>query len=181
MVYIYLDNGEVKMTRGEMPDGVPVISLERMIPEPVKEGCKAVLRADFDSQTAWFELVETLDGAKARKKAEILAYDSSAAVNEFTLGGLSLWLSREERASLKIRFEAEKAAGMTETVLWYGGHRIPIDNIDNGLGMLIRLELYASASYDRTQQHLAAVNALQSIEDIDAYDYTTDYPEKVEL
>lgn len=181
MVYIYEKDGVVLYQRDTRPEAKKVVELERMIPEPVKEGYEAVLRADFDSQTAWFELVETLAGAKARKKAEILAYDSSAAVNEFTLGGLSLWLSREERASLKIRFEAEKAAGMTETVLWYGGHRIPIDNIDNGLGMLIRLELYASASYDRTQQHLAAVDALQSIEDIDAYDHTTDYPEKVEL
>ena len=45
--------------------------------------------------------------------------------------------------------------------------------------MLQALEIYALACYNVTEEHKAAVNALTTIEEVDAYDYTTDYPEKL--
>ncbi len=39
--------------------------------------------------------------------------------------------------------------------------------------MLYAIEVYASACYDNTQLHLANVDALQTIEDISVYDYTS--------
>jgi hypothetical protein len=47
--------------------------------------------------------------------------------------------------------------------------------------MLMAIELYASQCYDNTQRHLAAVDALESKEEIDAYDYRVGYPEKLEF
>ena len=45
--------------------------------------------------------------------------------------------------------------------------------------MLSALELYALECYNVTAAHKAAVSALESVEDIVAYDYTENYPEKL--
>ena len=47
--------------------------------------------------------------------------------------------------------------------------------------MLYALEVYASACYDRTQAHLAAIDALETIEEIESYDYRVGYPEKLKF
>ena len=44
--------------------------------------------------------------------------------------------------------------------------------------MLGALEIYALACYDVTEEHKAAVNALTTIEEVDAYDYTIGYPQR---
>jgi len=124
---------------------------------------------------------QTVEEWREGKIREIETYDKSDAINQFTIGGMPMWLSREERASLKIRFEAEKAASKTDTVLWFDGVRIPIPDIDAGLGMLVQLELYASACYDITQQHIAAVKQLKTANEINAYDHTAGYPDKLEF
>jgi hypothetical protein len=47
--------------------------------------------------------------------------------------------------------------------------------------MLLAIEIYASECYDNTQRHMAAVDVLESKEEIDAYDYRVGYPEKLEF
>lgn len=47
--------------------------------------------------------------------------------------------------------------------------------------MLYAIEIYASACYDNTQYHLSEVSKLETIEEIDAYDYTSGYPEKLQF
>ena len=122
--------------------------------------------------------VPTLEEIKANKVDEILAYDSSQAVNEFSMGGLPIWLDKATRAGLLLRFEAEAKAGRTSTTLWYNGlpFTLPLTYAQE---ILIALELYASACYDNTQSHIAAVQKLESKEAMEAYDYTTGYPAKL--
>lgn len=45
--------------------------------------------------------------------------------------------------------------------------------------MLSALELYASACYNKTAEHLSAVNALTDLADVLAYDYTAGYPQQL--
>lgn len=52
-------------------------------------------------------------------------------------------------------------------------------NIDNALHMLKKLEVYAKQTNNVTHQHKAEVMALTSIEDVEAYDVTKGYPEKL--
>ena len=120
----------------------------------------------------------TLEDIKARKVEEILAYDSSEAVNEFSMGGLPIWLDKATRAGLLLRFEAEAKAGRTSTTLWYNGlpFTLPLTYAQE---ILIALELYASACYDNTQSHIAEVQKLDSKEAVESYDYTTGYPKKL--
>lgn len=122
--------------------------------------------------------VPTLEEIKARKVDEILAYDSSEAVNEFSIGGVPMWLDKATRAGLLLRFEAEGKVGRTETTLWNDGqsYTLPLETAQQ---ILIALELYASACYDNTQAHIAAINAMESKEAVEAYDYTTGYPQKL--
>ena len=45
--------------------------------------------------------------------------------------------------------------------------------------MLYAIEVYASACYDNTQKHISEVSKLETKEEIDNYDYTVSYPEKL--
>ena len=122
--------------------------------------------------------VPTLEDIKSRKVDEILMYDSSNAVNEFSIGGVPMWLDKATRAGLLLRFEAEGKVGRTETTLWNNGqsYTLPLETAQQ---ILIALELYASACYDNTQSHIAEVQKLDTIEAVEAYDYTTGYPQKL--
>ena len=120
----------------------------------------------------------TLEDVKANKVEEILAYDSSEAVNEFSIVGVPMWLDKATRAGLLLRFEAEGKVGRTETTLWNNGqpYTLPLETAQQ---MLIALELYASECYDNTQRHIAEVQKLESKEAVESYDYTTGYPSKL--
>lgn len=57
--------------------------------------------------------VPTLSDAIASKVAEINAYDRSAAVNSFALGGTEMWLSFDERARIRQSIDAYRNEGKT--------------------------------------------------------------------
>lgn len=152
----------------------------RTATEQIINPSEALILAD-----GWAEYVApiytpTLEDVKARKVDEILAYDSSPAVNEFSIGGQPVWLDKATRAGLMLRFQAENAAGLTTTSLWYEGMQFTLP-LETAMQMLYGLELYASACYDNTQAHIAAVNAMETIDAVNAYDYTTGYPAKLEF
>ena len=123
---------------------------------------------------------ELLSRAKRNKVREIEAYDTSEEVNCFHMQGQSMWLDKSTRAGLMLRFQAEQTMGMTETTLWYGSMMYTLP-LESAFGMLMSLEMYASQCYDNTQRHLANVNALQTIEEVESYDYREGYPQKLEF
>lgn len=45
--------------------------------------------------------------------------------------------------------------------------------------MLVALEVYAGDALNVTESHKAAVNALETIEEVDNFDITTGYPDKL--
>lgn len=116
--------------------------------------------------------------AKKELISNIEYYDSSSDVNMFFIQGLPVWLDKATRAGLKLRFEAEIAMGKTETALWYGNLQFPLP-LDTAIQMLYAIEVYASECYDNTQAHLANVNAIDNLEELQNYDYTSGYPEKL--
>ena len=122
----------------------------------------------------------TIEDYKRDKIREIIRYDSSSEVNGFYIDGQRMWLDKATRAGLMLRLQAEQSMGKETTILWYGSHQFELP-MANAFQMLYALELYASQCYDNTQRHLAAVDALESKEEIDAYDYRTGYPEELEF
>ena len=141
----------------------------------------------------WEEYIEptytpTLEDLRARKIAEILAYDSSSEVNEFSINGQPMWLPFETRTRLDRRFKVEIAeaaakgqtAENTNTTLWYEGQSFEMP-LDVAQKILTSLELYATYCYDNTQRHIAEVMKMDSVEAIETYGYTTGYPDKLEF
>lgn len=122
----------------------------------------------------------TIEDYRRDKKEEITRFDSSHEVNEFRINGMSVWIDKATRAGLMLRFQAEKAIGKTDTSLWYEGYKFDL-TIDAAMQMLYALEVYASTCYDNTQLHLSVIGNLETIEEIEAYDYRTGYPEKLEF
>lgn len=121
---------------------------------------------------------EKLAIAKRDKKRNISYYDKSSAVNQFYIADTPMWLDKETRTGLKLRFEAEVAMGKTDTTLWADGVQYPL-SLETAIQMLYALEVYASMCYDRTQAHLAAIDALTTAEEVESYDHTSGYPEKL--
>ena len=135
-----------------------------------------VYHADFIQRVSFFD--NTLDVIKEEAIEQITEYDQSEDVNSFTLQGKTMWLPKETRVGLVNSITIEKNAGKETTVLWFGGEKYELP-VDTALQMLSALELYALECYNVTAAHKAAVNALESVEDVVAYDYTQGYPEKL--
>lgn len=178
MIYIYKKNGQIVSQRDIRPQTGKVIELKRMIPKPVKDGYDAILNADFDTLRVWFDLLPTFDEVKKQKITEITTYDKSEEINSFTIQGVKIWLDKEMRTGLKLRFDAEKASGSLNTTLWYGTIKVPLE-VNTAIGLLLQVELYASVCYDTTQQHIANVMNLTTIEEVTEYDFTANYPDKL--
>lgn len=49
-------------------------------------------------------------------------------------------------------------------------------NVKDAMQMLYAIEVYASACYDNTQRHLAEIEKMTAIEDVEAYNYCLGYP-----
>lgn len=132
----------------------------------------------------WVEFVEPkvdeLALAKNKLKNRIQRYDSSETVNGFALNESHVWIDKATRAGLMLRFQAEIAAGKEDTILWYNGVQYPL-SLSQAMQMLYAIELYASQCYDVTQAHLANVDGLESIEEVESYNYTTGYPAQLEF
>ena len=135
-----------------------------------------VYHADFIQRVSFLD--NTLDVIKEEAIEQITEYDQSEDVNSFALQGKQMWLPKETRVGLVNSITIEKNAGKETTVLWFGGEKYEL-SVDTALQMLSALELYALECYNVTAAHKAAVNALESVEDVVAYDYTQGYPEKL--
>lgn len=115
---------------------------------------------------------------KRVKSVEIVRYDSSADVNAFFLNGTEAWLDKATRVGLANSIAIEKAAGKADTTLYLNGVALTI-NVDKAQEMLATLELYALDCYRKTEEHKAAINVATTIEEVESYDYTQGYPEKL--
>jgi len=121
---------------------------------------------------------ELLALAKGKKDGDITAFDNSANVNSFIIGGLPMWLSWELRARLKASLEAIEAAGGTEMTKNFGGIEYPF-SVEQWHAMINAVENYAGQCQEVTEGHRAAVNALTTVKKVENYDYTVGYPEKI--
>lgn len=141
---------------------------------------KGETEADFEEVDALPD--KELQQAIEEKLQKIADYDTSPAVNSFTLNGADVWLDKATRVGLMNSTNIEKAAGNETTTLWFaiGGVETQIVvPCDGAIQMLSQLEMYALDCYNRTAAHKAAVAKLAAKEEVEAYDYTEGYPEKL--
>lgn len=112
--------------------------------------------------------------------AEVERYDKSEQVNGLYLAGQHCWLDKATRVGLANSIAIEKAAGKTETTLYLNGTALTI-GIEQAQQMLAALELYALDCYRKTEEHKVTINALSVIEEVEKYDVTQGYPEKLQF
>ena len=122
------------------------------------------------------ELQQAIDA----KVAEIKAYDSSEAVNSFTLNGMSAWIGREDRIGTRRAIELDVANGLTESEIWLNGFKLVV-NCQLAIKLLDAVGHYDYQAYNVTQAHIFAVKQLTSVEEVEKYDHTTNYPQKLNL
>ena len=122
--------------------------------------------------------VRTLDEAKREKIMQIEEYDRSEAVNSFTIGNQTMWLTVSERQQLATQISSNEAIGRENMTRWFGGQEFTFP-LTTWKQMLVALEVYAGDALNVTEAHKAAVNALGTIEEVDNFDITAGYPEKL--
>ena len=130
----------------------------------------------------WIEPAPTpeqlLERAKADKIAELEAYNTSEEVDSFTIDGKVMWLDHDIRQQLRISLDANQQAGREIVKKWFNGEPFEFP-IDVWYYMLGQVEVYAGDALNVTEAHKAAINALESVEDVEEYNFTIGYPEKL--
>lgn len=130
----------------------------------------------------WLQKQESkeLEKLKQKKLEEIDKYDTSNNVNSFILNGTTVWLDKETRVGLMNSTTILKKIGETKTNLWFGDFNFSID-CDKVIDLLSELEIYALKCYNVTAKHKKEIQSLTTKKEIEDYDYTVDYPTKLDL
>ena len=134
----------------------------------------------------WVEPAPTpeqlLERAKQEKIAALEAYDASDAVNGFIIrtdgGDITKWLDTEKRNNAFRAIDSAKKLG-DESISFAIGD-IPMTlTVTTAEIYLARVEKYAVTCTNVTASHKAAINTLDTVEAVEAYDFTTGYPERL--
>ena len=121
---------------------------------------------------------ELLENSKQSKLEELQEYDSSPSVNGIIVNDLELWIPAEQRAILKTSIDAYKALSYSNvTKVWEGIEYTA--SPDQWLTMINMVEVYASECFNTTARHKAAIEALTTVEEVENYDFTLNYPDKL--
>lgn len=153
---------ELYCERSTIPDNLVVVPYSTYLTESNKEKYKGM----------------TVEEAKEMLIAEITAYDKSPSVNSFLLNDKQRWLDIDLRRSLSYSTNILKEDGEKTVDIWFDTECETM-NIENALYMLKTLEVYAKQTNNVTHQHKAEVMALTTIAEVESYDITKGYPDKL--
>lgn len=125
---------------------------------------------------------ERLAQAKRQKIAELQAYDDSYAVNGFIIktqnGDFTEWLDPYKRNNASRAIESAKKLSIPTLTTAIGDIPVTLATEDADL-YLAQLEMYAVTCTGVTATHKAAINSLDTVEEVEAYDFTQGYPERL--
>ena len=143
--------------------------------------CVVTLKGDFSK---WIEVdastlpvdPELLVEAKEKKIREIDAYNDSDSVNGFYINGAKVWVDAETRVKGVNGAKAKQTLGATTMSQWLGGQEF---TLSPGMAVMLyaQIESYALDCQNVTEAHKSAVLALNTVEEVEAYDITQGYPE----
>jgi hypothetical protein len=124
----------------------------------------------------------TLEQAKQEKIAQIEGYDNSDAVNGFDIvmgeNTMTAWIHPEQRANYKNSLDSAELLGLEEVHPVFNGIQLTLETAMAKMA-LAQIQIYADRCFIVTETHKAAVEALETIEAVDACDNTTGYPERL--
>lgn len=141
----------------------------------------------------WVEYIEEteesndlLNETKMRVLDELAKFDESSEVNDCIIkvenNELHYWADKHERDSLKNAVNYCISAGRETYRLDLRELGLSLDIKCSVLASILsELELYAIDCYNKTTDHIYAINKLSSIDDINKYDYRKGYPKKLKF
>lgn len=161
-------------------------SLTRRVENGVFSGIPSVEQLTAWGFEEWHEPKPTpeqlLEQAKQQKVSELEAFDNSTAVNGFTIrtadGDFTEWLDPNKRNNASRAIESAKKLGIPTLTTAIGDIPVTLTTEDADTD-LAKLEMYAVTCAGVTAQHKAAINAMETIEEVEAYDFERFYPEKL--
>ena len=124
----------------------------------------------------------TLGEAIAEKLEALAAYDDSGAVNSFIVkmgeDKHPTWITAEQRALYMTSVNSARLIDDESIEIELLGQfvELPISTAER---LLAQIHRYADKAANVTARHKAAIEALTTIEEVDAYDFTVGYPDKV--
>ena len=133
---------------------------------------------DYVHADVLYHFINDVEEARTRKLNEINEYDTSYNVNCFYLNDMELWIPRETRVSLQNSTSILLKNGIETTTLWEGTFHVELP-CTLLLQLLDALEIYALGCFNKTAEHKANAMMMNSVEDINSYDHTSGYPEKL--
>lgn len=156
----------------------------------LRYGYKAIVESG--ARTSHFSLEETekeiivkyfqtVEDIRALKLEALDTYDTSSKVNTFIIQGTHMWLDGLDRCKLEQGVKDCIKKGREIYGLCIpdvGVLDMPCEKV---LEMLAEIDVYAVDCFKNTFLHREAIKNLATIEEIDAYDFTTGYPEILEF
>lgn len=143
------------------------------------------VKAEYEAWKTKHEAAE-LAYAIRSKMAEIEAYDTSSKVNGFYLNGILVpWSSDDDgtlnkniRMGLRQNIKDKLSLGEENIDMWLGVMKItmPCEKAD---AFMCNLENYAYECFNVTAKHKADVAKLGTVEEVEAFDVTADYPQQL--
>lgn len=178
--YYFIENKQDVFIREEevdtemYPQFIPLTSqqVEYYLEHPTAK--RYEIEHAFDPQPPAPTPEQLLQEAKSIKLDEIREYDSSDNVNQFFINDAGMWIYPDERSNYMLTLQGAQRLGVPSVP--FLGHDIPVENC---IMMLDAINLYAMQCVGVTDYHKANVNALTTIADVEAYDYTVGYPQKL--
>ena len=120
--------------------------------------------------------------AKQVKVDELMVYDQSDAVNSFEVvkdgQTFTAWIEPDKRSNYRGSLEDCVLLGVTDIQVPIAGMLIPLTVADARV-KLAQIQLYADRCTIATEGHKAAIGALQTVADVEGYDFTVGYPQKL--
>ena len=158
-----------KYINGSLFSGIPSVELlnewgfdEWVEPEPTPE--------------------EVLERSRQEKLSALEAFDSSEEVNGFDVSSngedMRMWIDRETRGDYKASIEAAELLGRTTVKPVFNGVEVEL-SVEMAKMALAQVQIYANQCFGVTQRHKAAIEALESVEEVEGYDFTEGYPERL--
>jgi hypothetical protein len=164
----------------------PLIMDDRQVINPTEEQLTECGWIKYVPEVYTPTPIQLLEQARQEKLMEIESYDNSQEVNECLIHyqgeTIPYWADKTTRTTLKEAVRDCIAVGLDKYRLDLREYGVSMEiDCELMLGMLQELEVYAIRCYNKTTDHIYAVKAMDNIEDIQAYDYQSDYPSKLEF
>jgi hypothetical protein len=125
-------------------------------------------------------VIRTIEDAKKEKLIALGLFDTSEAVNSFSLYGMPFWITADERAKFSTSIACAELMGEEVIEIPLAGQFFTLPILQAKM-LLASIQRYADRAAIVTARHKAAIEALESVEEVDAYNFIAGYPERVTL